>query len=838
MSRRKRRGPCLLLAGAVLAGVGGLSATTIPPAEAVSPGTTEVASVGAEGNGIVGAAEDPVISADGQQVAFESRAALDPAVRPSEGPPDNIFVRDRRSAGRTVLISRALPMTYLGSSRGNSAARKAAAPLEEGGNADSTHPAISADGRYVAFESRATNLQDGYPGTGLRIVLCDRDPDGDGILDEQRTNGTMDYHYLTVGRPVTAAGSTAGSAPSLSADGGVIAWLEQPPGTILLQLVVARLIKDGAGRPTAPLPDTFLRTSLEDVSHASPQVSADGHHVAFATADCEGSLVCVPGSETIQVFEPGSRQTHRIDVLPDGAYSGQATRPSVSGSGRFIAYEHRLGVGRPVVSVVVDRAPAGGRLGPSGGVPVSASIASRDTEGQPQEGRSPALSADGRYLAFQSAADKLHGDAQGTDRQTIVLRDLTLDSSRELKGLPRPAGELGSPAASPNCGSDEGMTCPALGPSGSPRLSADGSVVAFVSAGDDLLREPCCAGAVFTRELQPRIETMTTDFGPVGLGASTERTVVLRNVGFGPLVVDGLSLSGTDAQEFALPGVENCAGTTLHATETCSVAVSFAPTVPGPRQAVLRVRQPDGTTDEVNLIAEGTETPAGEPPMPPGPPPLPRPGGQLVIAPDPLDFGGSQPALVALAPRTLHVRNAAAVPVVVTSVGVLEGPRFTIGEFAVVESTCTGTTLAPGATCSIEVSATPHSGGQRNGVLAVTTADPAYSRLVALRSRAAQPALQVNPGVVRMNRVAAVTGQNFPPGRAVTLALSTPGSRVLVNTTAGSDGTISAALLIFPQTSAGTWPVVATAGGTTVRAHASVLVVPGSYQPPGFTSRR
>ncbi|WP_405059627.1 choice-of-anchor D domain-containing protein [Kribbella sp. NBC_01505] len=827
MSREKRRLHGLILAGALLAGVSG---TVAPHAGAVSPGSTEVISVGAEGNDTVGAASSPTISANGLQVAFESRVALDPVVRPSENPRSDIYVRDRRAPGRTVLISRGLPQSSLSASRGYSAPQRAAAPLEEGGNGDSLRPTISADGRYVAFQSQATNLQDGYFDFGHRIVLCDRDPDGDAIFDEQRSNGTMDYLYLYVGPSRNPVGATIGTAPSLSENAGVIAWLEQPPGTSQPRTVVAQLIRDAAGRLSTPPAASFLRPARTGVAHASPQVSANGQQVVFATGDC--SVSCLPGTATVEVFELSSRRTYRIDVIPGGGYSGAAAQPSISGSGKLIAYEHRPGPAGPVLTVVVNRDPAGtGRLGPADGVLVTASIASRDVDGQAREGRSPALSADGRYLAFQSVADKLHGDVQGTGRQAIVLRDLTLDATRERSGLPRLPGELASPAAAANCDGEPGAVCPASGPSGSPRLAANGSVVVFASVGDDLLPEPCCEGAVFARVLKPRISTVATDLGPVELGKVLSRTVVVRHTGFGPLTVSGLVLSGPGTSGFTLTGAENCTGATLNPTETCSVGIVFAPTAVGQHQVALRVSQPDSTTDEIVLIAQGTKSPGEESPGP-------APTGQLEITPDPLDFGGSLPALVMLGPRIVQVRNTTAVPIRIIKVGVLIGPRFTVGDFAVAKSSCAGITLAAGSSCSIDLVSTPQNSGPRNGVLAVTTADPAYSRLIALRSQAVQPVLQVNPGVVRMNRVAAVTGQGFPPSRPVTLTLRTPGNKLQLGAVTKLDGTVSAALLVFPQTSAGTWPVVASVDGTPVRAQAPILLVPGSYQPPGFTSRR
>ena len=89
---------------------------------------------GAAGNGD---SSNPSISADGRYVAFESYAS-------NLGPADNsthpdVFVRDMRS-GRVFLAS-----------RGRRQRRPAA-------NAPSANPSISGDGRYVAFDSRGSNL--------------------------------------------------------------------------------------------------------------------------------------------------------------------------------------------------------------------------------------------------------------------------------------------------------------------------------------------------------------------------------------------------------------------------------------------------------------------------------------------------------------------------------------------------------------------------------------------------------------------------------------------------------------------------------------------------------
>src|SRR5215467_3488920 len=90
---------------------------------------------GAQGNST---SLKPAISADGRFVAFESTATnLDPA-DPTDSKFD-VYLRDLQ-ASTTKLASRA---TGLAGAKGND---------------DSLDPSVSADGRFVAFSSAATNL--------------------------------------------------------------------------------------------------------------------------------------------------------------------------------------------------------------------------------------------------------------------------------------------------------------------------------------------------------------------------------------------------------------------------------------------------------------------------------------------------------------------------------------------------------------------------------------------------------------------------------------------------------------------------------------------------------
>ena len=99
--------------------------------------TTTRVSVGSDGQEGTDYSDSPSISGDGNRVAFRSGVAFVPE---DTGNGYQIYVRDR-ATNQTVLVSK--------SSSG------------QPGNDTSDDPYISADGRYVAFHSSASNLVPG-----------------------------------------------------------------------------------------------------------------------------------------------------------------------------------------------------------------------------------------------------------------------------------------------------------------------------------------------------------------------------------------------------------------------------------------------------------------------------------------------------------------------------------------------------------------------------------------------------------------------------------------------------------------------------------------------------
>src|SRR5438094_669752 len=157
-------------------------------ADAQTTERVSVASGGTEGNG---ASLSSALSADGRFVAFVS-AATDLVAADTNGVSD-VFVHDRQT-GMTARVSVA--------SGGTQA------------NGVSCSPALSADGRLVAFQSDATNL-----------VVGDTNGKTDVFVHDRQT-GTTERVSVASGGGTQGTGNSGGffAFPALSADGRLVAF--------------------------------------------------------------------------------------------------------------------------------------------------------------------------------------------------------------------------------------------------------------------------------------------------------------------------------------------------------------------------------------------------------------------------------------------------------------------------------------------------------------------------------------------------------------------------------------------------------------------------------------
>jgi len=209
-----------------------------------SAGTTErisVASDGTQGDGHSGGAS---ICADGRFVAFHSDA--NNLVPGDTNGKRDVFVGDRLTA-TTERISVADGGTQ--------------------GNGDSRWASISADGRFVAFESSASNLVPGDTNNATDIFVRDR-----------LTNRTVRASVASDG----TQGNAASESAALSADGRWVAFVSSAdnlaPGAELPGAqVFVRDIQGGTTQCVSPL---FSATNI--TIFRRPAISGDGRFVAFA----------------------------------------------------------------------------------------------------------------------------------------------------------------------------------------------------------------------------------------------------------------------------------------------------------------------------------------------------------------------------------------------------------------------------------------------------------------------------------------------------------------------------------------------------------------------------
>jgi Tol biopolymer transport system component len=281
------------------------SALAQEPIERVSVNT-----VGQPGDASCDEVGSNPMSSDGRFVAFSSHA--NDLVPGGTNGQYHIFVRDR-AAGTTVLMSVASDGTQ--------------------GNSGSQQPAISGDGRYVAFMSYATNLVAGDTNGKPDVFLHDRDPDGNGIFDEG--NGTTIRISMKKGGNESSGESYN---PAFAEDGSIVAFESKGDLTkdhTSFYNIYAYVLATGTIERVSVGPSNALPGG--DCGNAS--VSKDGSSVAF---DCKGPFLVNNdnnGHQDVFVRDRVAGTTTLASVKSDGTQGdADSFGPSISGDGSVVVF--------------------------------------------------------------------------------------------------------------------------------------------------------------------------------------------------------------------------------------------------------------------------------------------------------------------------------------------------------------------------------------------------------------------------------------------------------------------------------------------------------------------
>lgn len=371
----------------------------------------QVVSVNASGGPADGASSSPAMSADGRYVAFYSKATNLIA-----GASGNIFMRDTCfGAANCTPHTTAVDLAQDGSP-----------PNAPAGSADGV--AISADGRYVAFASSATNLTSSaaFNDPRVRGVFVRDTCQGNGVP----ANCVPQTEIVSVnpqGERVDA------QAVTLSANGRFVAFASPRQGVASAQAVFVRDTCNTAPANVACTPRTVLASIDGDSQIAATPgaqlaISADGRYVAFA-----GNPAVALGSKTKPAsqifvrdtcFGVGATQacvasTSPASVSADGELANADSRsPSISGDGRYIVFQSSASNldGAPAGrQEIYFRDTCGGSAVPSGCVPASARISGDAFSSAAIVGSySPELSSSGRYISYmvRTEADDPWADSQ------------------------------------------------------------------------------------------------------------------------------------------------------------------------------------------------------------------------------------------------------------------------------------------------------------------------------------------------------------------------------------------------------------------------------------------
>ena len=448
-------------------------------------------------------------------------------------------------------------------------------------------PSISDDGRYVAFASRAANLVSGDTNQWDDVFVHDRQT---GVTERVSINSAG------------VQGNGLSFAPVISGTGRYVAFTSNatnlvPGDTNGVADIFVRDRQTGATERVS----VGVGSTQPNAASGHASISSDGRYVAFSSDASNLVSNDTNGTTDIFVRDRQARSTARVNVTSNGGQtSGLLGNPSISADGRFVAFSSDAST---LVTNDTNNAADVFVHDTLTGQTMLASISTGGLVGN-LSSSGGSLSADGHYLALDSTATNLvSGDLNGAvdvfvrDRQASTL---SVASKNKVSSTAAGSLDLLYDYYDAQCYV------------GTPSISADGRYVAFVSTAPDLVAgEPNNKTAepyVFVRDRQsattvqliPQVHAdrvlISGDGSTVAVWGSCVGTsqVVNRTTGAADLLP-------ADAYDIAL----NSTGRYVSFTSSASNLVPGDTN--GTIDLFIRDRQ-SGITERVNVSSDGSQT--------------------------------------------------------------------------------------------------------------------------------------------------------------------------------------------------------------------------------------
>lgn len=326
---------------------------------------------------------------------------------------------------------------------------------------ESSNPSISSDGRYVSFTSFANNL-----------VAGDTNGTKDVFVRDTVTNTT------TIVSIADGFGGSQGNlesdSSSMSADGQVIVFRSLATNLVLGGTTGSQVFVRNIGAGTTTLASVAIGGGGGNGTSGFFQtaISADGLIVGFTSASTNLVSPDANGASDVFVRNLSSGTTTLISATSSGFVGNAGSySSSLSSTGRYVAFASDASNlvsgdngGKRDVFVRDTQTGTTTRVSVS-----SASAAGNASSGSSNNGwGSCGISADGRFVAFQSSASNLIGNNKDKNNaEDVFVRDRQLGLT-SMKSV-TPSG------------------APANGASNGPSMSGDGSVVMFCSVATNLV---------------------------------------------------------------------------------------------------------------------------------------------------------------------------------------------------------------------------------------------------------------------------------------------------------------------------------------------------------------